>query len=115
MARDRSVIFSMFPLEGQQCPEKPAASPGKDFLDQICGGRANSGLSVLLSPPALSGHVKDLLFQFCSTAAIERRQRVIYVTARRLVSPPPVAVHREDSSETEPLLESNGRRRSRSM
>ena len=101
MARDRSVIFSMFPLEGQRCPGKDSLDT-EIITDQLCGGRANSGLSVLLSLPALSGHVKDLLFQFCSTAAIERRQRVIYVTARRLVSPPPVAVHREGSSETEP-------------
>ena len=102
----RSVIFNMFPLEGQRCPEKIAVSPGRDFLEDAFsgggdgGGRANtSGLSVILSPAALSGRVRDLLFQFCSTVAIERRQRVVYVAARRLVSPPPVTVHREGSGE----------------
>ena len=106
----RSVIFNMFPLEGQRCPEKIAASPGKDFLENAFsggGGRANSsGLSVILSPAALSGRVKDLLFQFCSTVAIERRQRVVYVAARRLVSPPPVTVHRAVAKSIETSLES---------
>ena len=105
----RSVIFNLFPLEGQRCPEKIAASPGKDFLENAFsgGGRANSsGLSVILSPPALSGRVKDLLFQFCSTVAIERRQRVVYVAATRLVSPPPVTVHRAVAKSIETSLES---------
>ena len=102
----RSVLFKMFPLDGQRCPEELALSPEEDFREinaSLCGGRADSGLSIILSPTALSGRVKDLLFQFCSTAAIEGRQRVIYVAARRLVSPAPVAVHRMPS-----LLEDEG-------
>ena len=103
----RSVIFNMFPLEGQRCPGEIAATPERDSLPDALtdiNGRANSGLSVVLSPRALSGRVRDLLFQFCSTAAIERRQRVVYVTARRLVPPPPVAVHRIVESRLESQL-----------
>ena len=99
MEMARSAIFNMFPLEGQRCPEKLAGQREEVTApDRLCDlggvGSGNSGLSVILSSPALSGCSKDLLFQFCSTAAVERRQKVIFVSARRLVAPPPIAVHR---------------------
>ena len=102
MAADsHSVIFNLFPLEGQQCPENIAKSPDRDPLFDVL--RDSPGLSVIHSPGALSGRVRDLLFQFCSTVTIEKRQRVIFVTPRRIFTPPPVAVHRMPN-----LLEDEG-------
>ena len=101
-ASSHSVIFNLFPLEGQQCPENIAKSPDRDPLFDVLRD-SPGGLSVIHSPAALSGRVRDLLFQFCSTATIARRQRVIFVTPRRIVAPPPVAVHRMPN-----LLEDEG-------
>ena len=100
-AGSHSVIFNLFPLEGQQCPENIAKSPDRDPLFDVL--RDSPSFSVIHSPAALSGQVRDLLFQFCSTVAIARRQRVIFVTPRRIVASLPVAVHRMPN-----LLEDEG-------
>ena len=102
-ASSHSVIFNLFPLEGQHCPENIARSPDRDPLFDVLRD-SPGGLAVILTQSsALSGRVRDLLFQFCSTSAVARRQRVIFVTPRRIVAPPPVAVHRMPN-----LLEDEG-------